>query len=126
MIEFLYRTAALLLKRKCDLLNAETEQKACLYKKRKIEQRHQTYVITSTKCIPCSEDHKLFRCAQFMKLAVNEQFKLVKEASLYTNCLRKNITKNTVSAIIHYYTSEIKRKKLLEERRKVSKMNQSD
>ncbi|XP_033218399.1 uncharacterized protein LOC117173861 [Belonocnema kinseyi] len=96
LVDFLYRIAACLSKRVARDCNtvSNTDKDPYPDKKRKIGSKRQVLLTSITrKCPLCSDSHLLFKCGKFLKLTVNERFKIVKSASLCFNCLRNHSAK---------------------------------
>lgn len=89
LIEFLYRTAARISKRKPDQVSSSDASKGPTPpKQRKAEFKRQAFITTPKKCPICDSPHLLFQCDEFLKLNIQDRIKTVKNAALCNNCLR--------------------------------------
>jgi len=47
-----------------------------------------TNIASNLSCACCKVNHQVYHCEEFLKLSVEEKFKIVKKANLRINCLR--------------------------------------
>lgn len=98
LIEFLYRTAARLSKRKIDqVYSSEQNNKTGPPAKRGKSDRQAFVTNINKPWVICQETHPLFKCSKFLQMSVNERFKIVKENYLCFNCLRDHKAKDCKS-----------------------------
>ena len=95
MRDFLYKTASILSERKSKSSSNKNGYSSPPNKSRKTEHKQSasTFVtVTNTKAYPiCSTDeHPLYRCGKFRDLDVEQKMKVVENANLCKNCLRKH------------------------------------
>lgn len=94
LYEFLYKTSARLSRQnsaKATVNKRQNEKPAFFAPKRpRVESGHNVFFANNERtCIVCKgENHKLFQCAQFRSLSVNDRIEVIKANKLCYNCMR--------------------------------------
>lgn len=89
LIEFLYRAAARLSKRKLDQRNNDTSKNNPPAPKiqKKGDFKRFDYLTNAKRCSLCESNHLLYQCKKFLRLNIHDRIKFVKNTSLCNNCL---------------------------------------
>lgn len=94
LIDFLYRTAGRLSKRKSETdKNNESNNKNHPTKQLRIQAKGHAFISKTKKCPHCEESHFVWRCEKFLALNVPERIKVIKNAKLCFNCLNSHLGK---------------------------------